>query len=95
MKLHNKHVRLPDGEVGVVVASGLDGLVVVTDGKIVNTLEKDITVIPAPAAAPLPEPVRTAQAPIQTHHPLDEEPQFPARPQGLSVLVSNKWSTPQ
>jgi hypothetical protein len=92
MKLHNKHVRLPDGKVGVVVASGLDGLVIVTDGRIVNALEKDITVLPPPAAAPFPEPQRTTQAPIKTHHTADD---MPADPFGMSVLVSGKWSEPQ
>jgi hypothetical protein len=92
MKLHDKHVRLADGREGVVVASGLDGLVIVVDGRIAHAREKDVTVIPTPAAPPLPEPIRTAK-PMQTSH---EPPiPFPSRPQGLSVLVSDKWSEPQ
>jgi hypothetical protein len=93
MKLHNKHVRLADGREGVVVASGLDGLVIVADGRIVNALPKDVTVIPTPTEHP--EPVRTAQAPIKTHHPLDEEPQFLSRPNPRGVLVDGRWSEPQ
>jgi hypothetical protein len=93
MKLHNKHVRLPDGREGYVAGSGLDGLTVIVDGRIVNVLPKDVTVIPPPAAAEHPQPVRTAQRAIQTHH--DEENPFPNRPHGLPVLVSGKWSDPQ
>jgi hypothetical protein len=92
MKLHNKHVRLPDGREGYVAGSGLDGLTVIVDGRIVHVHASAVTVIPGPAAAADPEPVRTPQRPIQTSH---EEPQFPSRPRGLSVLVNDKWSTPQ
>jgi hypothetical protein len=86
-------VRLPDGRSGHIAGATIGGLTVIVDGRIVIAAAKDVTAIATPAGLPLPEPVRT-QAPIQTHHPL-EEPQFPSRPQGLSVLVNDKWSTPQ
>jgi hypothetical protein len=88
MKLHNAWVRLPDGREGTVVASGLDGLTIVTEGRIVHAANATVTVIPAPAAPPLPEPVRTAQAAIQTSH---EPPARVENPNRLSVLVSDKW----
>jgi hypothetical protein len=92
MKLHNQHVRLPDGREGYVAGSGIDGLTVIVDARIVHAAASTVTVIPPPAAPPLPEPVRTAK-PMQTSH---ERPiPFPSRPQGLSVLVSEKWSEPQ
>jgi hypothetical protein len=92
MKLHNKHVKLPDGREGYVAGSGLDGLTVIVDGRIVHVLPKDVTVISPPAAAEHPQPVRTAQPPIQTSH---EPNPFPSRPHNLPVLVSGKWSEPQ
>jgi hypothetical protein len=86
-------VRLPDGRTGHIAGSGIDGLSVIVDGRIVITAANDVTAIATPAAAH-PELVRVPQRPIQTHHTA-EEPQFPSRPQGLSVLVNDKWSTPQ
>jgi hypothetical protein len=92
MKILGVWVRLPDGREGHVAASGIDGLVVIVQGRMVTVKPSDATVIPVPPplAADLPEPVRTAQRPIQTHHPLDEMPAH-----NLSVLVSGKWSEPQ
>jgi hypothetical protein len=95
MKLHNAHVRLADGREGVVVASGLDGLTVIVDGRIVQAANSTVTVIPAPAAPDLPPPQRTAQRPIQTSHEEPPRVQVIANPYGLPVLVDGRWSAPQ
>jgi hypothetical protein len=87
MKLHNQHVRLADGKVGYVAGSGIDGLTVIVDGRIVHVHASTVTVIPPPAAPDLPPPVRTAQ-PMQTSH---EPPPRIANPNRLSVLVSERW----
>jgi hypothetical protein len=84
-------VRLPDGRTGHVVASGIDGLAVQIDGRLVTVKPSDVTPIDPPAAE-YPEPQRSAQAPIQTSH---EEPQFPSRPNPRGILVDGKWSEPQ
>jgi hypothetical protein len=91
---HGAHVRLPDGKVGHIVGHTLDGVSVVADGRLVHALPKDVTEIPAPHSPPIPEPQRSANAPIQTSH---EPPpaQVIANPNRLPVLVSGKWSDPQ
>jgi hypothetical protein len=94
MKLLGKWVRLPDGREGHIAGATIDGYTVVIDGRIVTA--KDVTPIAPPAATEHPEPIRT-QAPIVTHHPLDEElpAQVIANPLNMAVLVDGKWSLPQ
>jgi hypothetical protein len=90
LKMLGTWVRLADGRTGHVAASGIDGLVVIVDGRMVTA--KDVTPIAPPAAVAHPDPQRSAQRPIQTSH---EPNPFPNRPQGLSVLVNERWSDPQ
>jgi hypothetical protein len=87
MKLHDKHVRLPDGRTGVVVGSGIDGLTVIADGRLVHEHASKVEVIEPPAAADPPQPQRTAQN-FQTSH---DPPPRVENPNRLSVLVSDKW----
>jgi hypothetical protein len=93
MKMLGKYVRLADGREGHVAGSGIDGLTVIVDGRIVMVLPKDVTAIPPPAAAEHPEPVRTAR-PIATSHEPPPNP-FPSRPNPRGVLVDGRWSDPQ
>jgi hypothetical protein len=92
LKMHGAHVRLADGRTGFVCGSGIDGLTVHLDeGRIVHAGNATVTVIPAPVAAEHPQPVRSAQRPIQTSH----EPPRVENPNRLSILVAEKWSDPQ
>jgi hypothetical protein len=89
------HVRLSDGRTGFVCGSGIDGLTVHLDeGRITHALASTVTVIPAPAAPDLPEPVRTPQRLIQTSHEMPPAARV-VIPPGMTVLVSEKWSDPQ
>jgi hypothetical protein len=91
LKMLGSWVRLPDGREGHIAGSGLDGLVIVSEGKIVHALPKDVTPI-----SPPPSTLSPYARPIQTHHTADDMPaQRIADPFGMSVLVSGKWSEPQ
>jgi hypothetical protein len=87
LKMLGAWVRLPDGREGHIAGSGLDGLTVIVDGRIVHAANATVTVIPAPAAAEHPQPQRAAQN-FQTSH---EPPPRVENPNRLSVLVSDKW----
>jgi hypothetical protein len=74
LKMLGSWVCLPDGSEGHIAGATLDGLTIVVDGRMVIAAAKDVTPIAPPAAAAHPEPQRTVQAPIKTHHTADDMP---------------------
>jgi hypothetical protein len=59
LKMLGSLVRLPDGRTGHIAGSGLDGVNVICDGRVITVAAADLTAIPPPAD-PLPEPARIA-----------------------------------
>jgi hypothetical protein len=83
---------LADGREGHVVGSGIDGLSLVVDGRLVHVHASKVEVIPTPSG---PEPVTPARRPQQFQTSHEPPPTIMRKPDLAGVLVSGKWSDPQ